>query len=209
MNRSPYLLNGNILICDGNLLPFFWPILSVKSIYGKDTGRPGAGDNPHTERRLYHQPVARRICLPRGCGREDTLRRIRHFHHPGNARGFRFLRILHRTGCQTCRVLFHSNKPITYNMAAGTATLADHGTVSIPVIISGATYTLSFVWSKAKSGTPGKDGADASMLDWVKEWNTGKTLINKNTVITPNCSPASRTATALFPVSPSVHSHFP
>ena len=23
------------------------------------------------------------------------------------------------------------------------------------------------------------------MLDWVKEWNTGKTLINGNTVITP------------------------
>lgn len=46
----------------------------------------------------------------------------------------------------------NSNKTITYNIAAGTATLADHGTVSIPVIISGATYTLSFVWSKAKSG---------------------------------------------------------
>lgn len=79
----------------------------------------------------------------------------------------------------------NSNKTITYSIAAGTATLADHGTVSIPVIISGATYTLSFVWSKAKSGTPGKDGADAAMLDWVKEWNTGKTLINGNTVITP------------------------
>ena len=25
---------------------------------------------------------------------------------------------------------------------------------------------------------------DADMLDWVKEWNTGKTLINGNTVIT-------------------------
>ena len=79
----------------------------------------------------------------------------------------------------------NSNKTITYTIAAGTATLADHGTVSIPVIISGATYTLSFAWSKAKSGTPGKDGADASMLGWVKEWNTGKTLINNNTVITP------------------------
>lgn len=44
----------------------------------------------------------------------------------------------------------NSNKTITYNIAAGTATLADHGTVSIPVIISGATYTLSFVWSKYK-----------------------------------------------------------
>ena len=51
--------------------------------------------------------------------------------------------------------------------------------------ISGIVYHLSFVWSKAKAGIPGKDGVDADMLDWVKEWNTGKTLINGNTVITP------------------------
>lgn len=55
----------------------------------------------------------------------------------------------------------------------------------IPVIISGITYTLSFVWSKAKSGAPGKDGNDTVMLDWVKEWNTNKTLIGSSTVITP------------------------
>ena len=39
------------------------------------------------------------------------------------------------------------SKTITYTIAAGTATLADHGTFSIPVIISGATYTLSFALS--------------------------------------------------------------
>ena len=79
----------------------------------------------------------------------------------------------------------NSNKTITYTVAAGTTTLADHGTVVIPVIISGITYTLSFVWSKAKSGVPGKDGNDTAILDWVKEWNTNKTLIGSSTVITP------------------------
>ena len=76
-------------------------------------------------------------------------------------------------------------KTVTYVIAAGTTTLADHGTADIPVLISGMVYHLTFVWSKAKAGTPGKDGADATLLDWVKEWNTGKTLINNSTVITP------------------------
>ncbi|MBR6629035.1 MAG: hypothetical protein IKL03_03620, partial [Bacteroidaceae bacterium] len=50
---------------------------------------------------------------------------------------------------------------------------------------SGTTYKLTFVWSKAKKGDTGAAGVDANLLDWVKEWNTGKTLINSNTVITP------------------------
>lgn len=79
----------------------------------------------------------------------------------------------------------NGTKTLTYVITAGTTTLADHGTIDIPVTISGIVYHLSFVWSKAKAGTPGKDGVDADMLDWVKEWNTGKTLINGNTVITP------------------------
>lgn len=79
----------------------------------------------------------------------------------------------------------NGTKTITYVIAAGTTTLADHGTLDIPVTISGVVYHLSFVWSKAKAGAPGKAGVDASMLDWVREWNTGKTLINNNTVITP------------------------
>ena len=91
----------------GNPPPFFRPILSVKNIYGKDIGCPWPGDNPHTERRLYHQPVAWRICLPRGCGREDPLHRIRHFRRQSHARGFGLYRLLHRYGRQACRVLFH------------------------------------------------------------------------------------------------------
>ena len=79
----------------------------------------------------------------------------------------------------------NGTKSVTYVIAAGTTTLADHGTVDIPVTVSGVIHHLTFVWSKAKAGTPGKDGADTAMLDWVKEWNTGKTLINNSTVITP------------------------
>lgn len=76
-------------------------------------------------------------------------------------------------------------KSVTFNVAAGATTLADHGTVDIPVVIAGVTYHLSFVWSKAKAGAPGVAGTDANLLDWVKEWNTGRTQIDANTVITP------------------------
>ena len=93
----------------------------------------------------------------------------------------------------------NGTKTLTYVITAGTTTLADHGTIDIPVTISGIVYHLSFVWSKAKAGIPGKDGVDADMLDWVKEWNTGKTLINGNTVITPNSLRARKTATAPSP----------
>lgn len=76
-------------------------------------------------------------------------------------------------------------KTVTYVIAAGTTTLADHGTVDIPVTISGVVYHLSFVWSKAKAGVQGAAGVDANLLDWVREWNTNKTLIGSHTVVTP------------------------
>lgn len=79
----------------------------------------------------------------------------------------------------------NSRKTVTYTVVSGTATLADHGSLDIPVTIAGTVYRLSFVWSKAKAGVPGTAGADANLLDWVREWNTGKTLIDSNTVITP------------------------
>lgn len=79
----------------------------------------------------------------------------------------------------------NSRKTVTYTVVAGTTTLADHGSLDIPVTIAGTVYRLSFVWSKAKAGVPGTAGADANLLDWVREWNTGKTLIDSHTVITP------------------------
>lgn len=53
----------------------------------------------------------------------------------------------------------NGTKTLTYVITAGTTTLADHGTIDIPVTISGIVYHLSFVWSKAKAGIPGKDGS--------------------------------------------------
>lgn len=85
----------------------------------------------------------------------------------------------------------NTNKTITYSVAAGTTTLADSGLIVIPVIIGGVTYQVSFAWSKAKTGatgnpgTPGIPGIDANLLDWVSDWNNGKTTINGNAVITP------------------------
>lgn len=79
----------------------------------------------------------------------------------------------------------NNRKTVTYTLAAGTTTLADHGSLDIPVTIAGTVYRLSFVWSKAKAGAPGTAGTDANLLDWVREWNTGKTLIDSHTVITP------------------------
>lgn len=79
----------------------------------------------------------------------------------------------------------NSKKTVTFAVAANTTTLADHGSIDIPIVISGTTYHLTFVWSKAKKGATGNPGADANLLDWVNEWNNGKNLINSNTVITP------------------------
>lgn len=85
----------------------------------------------------------------------------------------------------------NTTKSITFTVAAGTTALADHGTVDIPIVIAGATYHLSFVWSKARTGAA---GADANLLDWVKEWNTGKTQIDANTVITPKLFAGAKNA---------------
>ena len=50
----------------------------------------------------------------------------------------------------------NGTKTLTYVITAGTTTLADHGTIDIPVTISGIVYHLSFVWSKSQGGYPGQ-----------------------------------------------------
>lgn len=52
----------------------------------------------------------------------------------------------------------NTNKTITYVVTANTATLADSGTIPIPIIIDGNTYTISFKWAKSKNGQNGSDG---------------------------------------------------
>lgn len=78
-----------------------------------------------------------------------------------------------------------TTKTISYAVSSGNTILADTGTVSIPVTVNGQTFTVSFGWYKVKSGTPGTPGVDASLLDWVSDWNSGKTVIDGQSVITP------------------------
>lgn len=76
----------------------------------------------------------------------------------------------------------NKEKSITFHLAAGARDLPDHGTVDIDVFIAGVKYPLAFVWSKARAGA---SGADANMLEWVRDWNSGSTQIDASTVITP------------------------
>lgn len=76
----------------------------------------------------------------------------------------------------------NTNKTITYSVAANTAGMADSGIVAIPILIGGQTFTLSFSYAKAKTGVA---GIDSNMLDWVKDWNTRKTVIGSESLITP------------------------
>lgn len=82
-------------------------------------------------------------------------------------------------------VVDNIKKAVTYTVSANTTTLANHGSVIVPVIIRGIIYHLSFQWAKANRGSSGIPGVDANLLDWVKDWNSSKTQINGTTVITP------------------------
>lgn len=76
-------------------------------------------------------------------------------------------------------------KSITYSVAANTGNLSDNGYLVIPILIQGVVYPISFSWSKSKAGQNGANGIDANMLDWVKDWNSNKTVIGADSVITP------------------------
>ncbi len=78
-----------------------------------------------------------------------------------------------------------STKTVSYTVSGGNSTLADTGTISIPVVVNGQTFTISFGWYKVRSGAPGNPGVDASLLDWVADWNSGKTVIDGQSLITP------------------------
>ena len=86
-----------------------------------------------------------------------------------------------------------ARKTITYRVNKGTATLADSGSIEIPVTVGAAGYRLSFVWSKARAGAPGKD-SEVLLPDWVNEWDSGKTQIDGSSVITPKLFAGVRNA---------------
>ena len=75
-------------------------------------------------------------------------------------------------------------KTISYQVNANTTNLADSGTITIPIIIDGTTYNLSFAWSKAKQGVQGLS-VPQILPGWIEEWDSGKTQLNNNYVITP------------------------
>lgn len=85
-----------------------------------------------------------------------------------------------------------STKTVSYTVAGGTTALADTGSVSIPVVVNGETFTVSFGWYKVKAGAPGRPGVDAGLLDWVSDWNSGKTVIDGQSVITPKLFAGSK-----------------
>lgn len=82
----------------------------------------------------------------------------------------------------------NDSKSITYSVTANTTTLAANGNIIIPVIISGQTYSLSFSYARVnsgKQGDKGNPGTDANLLDWVNDWNTNKSVIGSESLITP------------------------
>lgn len=85
----------------------------------------------------------------------------------------------------------NTNKTVTYSVAAGTTTMADSGLVTIPVTIAGQTYNITFSYAKAKTGAA---GVDSNMLDWVSDWNSAKTVIGSQSVITPKLFAGTKNA---------------
>lgn len=85
----------------------------------------------------------------------------------------------------------NTNKTVTYSVAAGATTMADSGLVTIPVTIAGQTYNVTFSYAKAKTGAA---GVDSNMLDWVKDWNSAKTVIGSQSVITPKLFAGTKNA---------------
>lgn len=83
--------------------------------------------------------------------------------------------------------LTKSGTTVTIVFTAGTA-LSENGIIDIPVTADSKAFSLSFTYAKAKTGADGATGAagvDANMLDWVKDWDTNKTVIGTTSVITP------------------------
>lgn len=84
------------------------------------------------------------------------------------------------SGC----TLSKSGTTVTVVFNMGTL-LAEQGIIDIPVTVDSIVFSVPFSYAKARAGAMGAPGIDANLLDWVNEWNTGKTLINNSTVVTP------------------------
>lgn len=73
-------------------------------------------------------------------------------------------------------------KTITFSVSEYTDSLADSGSIEIPIIVDDIEFKISFAWSKAMTGVSGNE---SETLDWIVDWNKNKTQINGDSVITP------------------------
>ena len=83
--------------------------------------------------------------------------------------------------------LSKSGTTVTIAFTTGTA-LAENGIIDIPITVDSIPFTVSFSFAKARTGANGATGSagvDANMLNWVRDWDSNKTTIGTNSVITP------------------------
>ena len=86
--------------------------------------------------------------------------------------------------------LSKSGTTITIKANTGTS-LANSGTINIPITVNGLSFTKVFSWTKVKDGQKGndgkdgKDGSNANIPSWISEWNGTVTTINGSTVLSP------------------------
>ena len=71
--------------------------------------------------------------------------------------GFTLGTITAPTGMTITNNIASGGRTITFTVATGTS-LANSGTVDIPIVVDGTTYTKTFSWSKALKGTQGAKG---------------------------------------------------
>ena len=78
-----------------------------------------------------------------------------------------------------------TKKDTTITIQANTGTsLASSGSLSIPITVDGINFFKTFSWSKSFKGDKG-DSPEVDIPSWITEWDTGKTIINGSTVLTP------------------------
>ena len=76
---------------------------------------------------------------------------------------------------------------LTVTATVGTS-LAENGSVNIPITVDGIKFNRTFSWTKVKKGIKGDKGdpgSAANVPDWVAQWDSGKTTINNTTVLAP------------------------
>ena len=76
---------------------------------------------------------------------------------------------------------------LTITGTIGTS-LAENGSVNIPITVDGIKFNRTFSWTKVRKGEKGDKGdagSAANVPDWVTQWDSGKTTINNTTVLAP------------------------